>query len=91
VARLGGDEFAIFVSDCNEDDVILRTAAIEEAVAAFNENSPVQYRLSITVGAAVCHSDQRCTLSHLMHAADGNMYELKRRRHSQASIRVKAR
>jgi len=26
-----------------------------------------------------------------MHAADGNMYELKRRRHSQASIRVKAR
>jgi diguanylate cyclase (GGDEF)-like protein/PAS domain S-box-containing protein len=90
VARLGGDEFAIFAGECDERGVASTYARVEHAVSELNATSTCQYRLSISVGAALFRPQDPPDLLSLMHTADANMYDAKRARHSRASLRVRS-
>jgi diguanylate cyclase (GGDEF)-like protein len=86
-ARLGGDEFVVAapLTDAEGEFVMCRmSAALRAAIA-----EPVEFKghrlcVSASIGAAMCPRDG-ASAEELVHLADQDMYESKRRRESLAS------
>ena len=83
VARWGGDEF-ILISDVSEgqkpEDVV---TCIDECIASACESNGLEYRLSVTMGYAICTSaneDQEA----LFERADRMLYDRKQLAHAAA-------
>jgi diguanylate cyclase (GGDEF)-like protein len=76
VARLGGDEFVVFVPGCTKSDEAI--ARLQENVSEFNQTCGSPYRLSMSMGLAVCQVDQSTSLEQMMTEADELMYAHKR-------------
>ncbi len=86
VARLGGDEFVVLASDVSDDSVAVLTRRLESALAAANERSGRQYRLSFSYGVASFDPNAPLPIETLLGQADERMYEakaLKRRARSR--------
>jgi diguanylate cyclase (GGDEF)-like protein len=80
VARLGGDEFVVFVPGCTKSDEAI--ARLQVNVSEFNQTCGSPYRLSMSMGLAVCQVDQSTSLEQMMTEADELMYAHKRSKRS---------
>ena len=81
-ARLGGDELVIALplGQYQGAATIERVSeALRESIAAPVQFNGVELRVTASIGAATCPEHGR-TAEELMHSADQNMYESKRRR-----------
>jgi diguanylate cyclase (GGDEF)-like protein len=81
-ARLGGDEFVIAapLADANAELVVSRmSAALRAAIAEPVEFKGHRLRVSASIGAALCPRDAGGA-EELVHLADQDMYDAKRRR-----------
>jgi diguanylate cyclase (GGDEF)-like protein len=86
-ARLGGDEFVVAatLADANAELVVSRMcAALRAAIAEPVEYKGHRLRVSVSIGAALCPRDA-CNAEELVHLADQDMYDAKRRRPRLAS------
>lgn len=80
IARLGGDEFAVFVPACSaSDNVVERLLA---NIAQYNQMEANSYRLSMSIGLAICQANGNTSLEEMMQEADKLMYEQKRAKNS---------
>jgi diguanylate cyclase (GGDEF)-like protein len=77
--RIGGDEFAVILPEATEADA----NAVAERIAESAQRSPRpwEWRLTMSVGVALCDS-QRDSAA-LLRAADEAMYQMKRRRQAR--------
>jgi diguanylate cyclase (GGDEF)-like protein len=86
-ARLGGDEFVVAMplADAKEELVVRRLGAVLSAAIAepvvFQEH---RVRVSVSIGAALCPRDA-VSAEALIHLADQDMYDAKRRRKCRVS------
>jgi diguanylate cyclase (GGDEF)-like protein len=86
-ARLGGDEFVVAapLADANAELVVNRmSAALRAAIAEPVEFKGHRLRVSVSIGAALCPRDAGGA-EELVHLADQDMYEAKRRCQRRAS------
>jgi diguanylate cyclase (GGDEF)-like protein len=86
-ARLGGDEFVVAapLADANAGLVVSRMgAALRAAIAEPVEFKGHRLRVSVSIGTALCPRDAGGA-EELVHLADQDMYEAKRRRQRRAS------
>jgi len=77
--RIGGDEFAVIMPEATEADA--NAAAERIAESAQRSPRPGEWRLTMSVGVALCDS-QRDSAA-LLRAADEAMYQMKRRRQAR--------
>jgi diguanylate cyclase (GGDEF)-like protein len=75
VARLGGDEFCVLVSGTPEENVARPLEVLETRLAEAERGD----RIAFSVGAASYDPDVHASIADLAEAADGRMYEHKRR------------
>jgi diguanylate cyclase (GGDEF)-like protein/PAS domain S-box-containing protein len=87
IARLGGDEFTVLAFNAGRDDIANIRARIDAAVEASNAgrvgNPATAWRLGISLGEAHFDPASPTDIDALMHAADGALYEEKRRRKAE--------
>jgi len=79
VARFGGDEFAIILPEAHEEGVRYVAQRISEAVRTHPFRIPdtdIQLQLSLSLGIALCPSDERRP-DQLLRAADLALYQAK--------------
>ncbi|MBN2341520.1 MAG: GGDEF domain-containing protein [Deltaproteobacteria bacterium] len=81
IARIGGDEFVILLVSKKmvdlEDKIRDRFALFEQK---FNENLNKPYKLSVSLGAAICNMARNEPLDKLMKRADADLFGKKRAR-----------
>ncbi|MCE5342443.1 MAG: GGDEF domain-containing protein [Eubacteriales bacterium] len=90
LARLGGDEFLILGHDQNETNPEIITKRIEKQISEFNATTTEPFQLSLSIGWAYFHPQNRNTVDALLNAADQSMYQAKRakQRHSPKLYRT---
>ena len=74
IGRLGGDEFAVVAPHLSEKKLQLALHLIEDFSRQWNESSGEQYRLSLSVGAAVYNAGEIPNLEGLLKKADDELY-----------------
>lgn len=84
-ARFGGDEFVVLAKGISKEDADLVRAGLEECVESFNRNERRPYRLSISIG--IEHNDPAASIEELVSRADKRMYEDKRNKKTESSLR----
>jgi len=85
LGRLGGDEFTVFAAVEPEGGVETVLARLNDKFQKYNSQNPSPYRLSISVGLAFMHPDERHTVEELMAQADESMYQNKRNKKASAA------
>jgi two-component system cell cycle response regulator len=78
-ARYGGEEFVVVLVEATREDAGVAAERIREAVAdhVFRfESTPI--KLTVSVGVASTAGDMAMTPTHLLRAADENLYQAKR-------------
>lgn len=74
LARYGGDEFAVVITDGGETDAENAVKRIRRSFETFNESHCLPYRISVSMGYAVCPSPGVDGPDSLIKNADRRMY-----------------
>lgn len=78
ISRIGGDEFAVLAVDADEKTAETLLARFHKFINYSNSRKTRKYKLSISIGFAVCDPHYACSLDELMSKADIAMYENKK-------------
>ncbi len=78
ISRIGGDEFVVLATINDESDKSVLTSRFYKAVENHNSNHQRGYKLSLSVGTAICAPHQPVSITELMRLADESMYSTKR-------------
>lgn len=77
IGRLGGDEFAILSISLSMTHFLVIKKRLEDLCDEWNKNTSEEFRISISLGAAV-FNNENCILSDLLKAADEEQYKEKK-------------
>ena len=77
IGRLGGDEFAILSISLTMTHFLVIKKRLEDLCDEWNKNTSEEFRISISLGAAV-FNNENCILSDLLKAADEEQYKEKK-------------
>ena len=80
LARIGGDEFALLGLETGSNSYTALTERIREKIEYRNRRRSLPYRLSLSIGIAICDPNNPSSLKTLLEEADKSMYEEKRRK-----------
>jgi diguanylate cyclase (GGDEF)-like protein/PAS domain S-box-containing protein len=80
IARIGGDEYAVLASDITENTQDIFMKRLQQQLDEHNAHEERDYRLSLSIGAAIYDPETPCSLDHLISKADKLMYEDKHRK-----------
>jgi diguanylate cyclase (GGDEF)-like protein/PAS domain S-box-containing protein len=80
VGRLGGDEFAVLTLAASDAGLEAFRRRLYADVETLNDAQQRPYALSVSVGLTCCEAAATCRLDDLIAAADGQMFEEKKRR-----------
>ncbi|MBI2191244.1 MAG: diguanylate cyclase response regulator [Planctomycetes bacterium] len=78
IARLGGDEFTVLAIDDGQGGSDAIVSRLHEKLDEQNGRDARPYRLSLSLGIAHLHPEQKVTLEHLLAKADKALYEHKK-------------
>ncbi len=81
--RFGGDEFIVFAADYDDSDAKALTAAIQDKIRLYNQNSGNEYCLSASTGYVIAVPKLDEDLFLFVTEADKKMYETKREKKSK--------
>ncbi len=84
LARIGGDEFAIVAINASIESKESLEQSIQEHIAHFNTKTSEPYQLSLSVGAAYFDGKAPVSIEELIHEADQNLYQAKRKRSTRS-------
>jgi len=76
VCRLGGDEFVVVFS-ADRESIDLMKQRIRENMRQWVASDTKNEGLDVSIGSAVCETDQPCDIYDLIHIADMEMYQEK--------------
>lgn len=79
LCRMGGDEFLMILPNCSLGQADLVINRVNSQIESFNRKSLLPYKLSISIGVATFCRDTDMDIEELIHEADTNMYDHKRR------------
>ena len=77
IGRLGGDEFAILSISLTMTHFLVIKKRLEDLCDEWNKNTSEEFRISISLGAAV-FNNENCILSDLLKTADEEQYKEKK-------------
>jgi two-component system, cell cycle response regulator len=77
IARIGGDEFVVFPAGTSDDDSEKILDRLYNAFLRHRTQSNPGYKLSISAGVSLYHSDAPCSIDELLALGDKSMYERK--------------
>jgi diguanylate cyclase (GGDEF)-like protein len=80
IGRIGGDEFAVVVIEDSKVGAEIISVRLQDNLDAYNAKRIGRYKLSVSIGIALCDPASPCFLDKLMSEADALMYEQKRTR-----------
>ena len=80
VGRFGGDEFLLIGHVCSREDAESILRRVENAVNAHNRAGALPYPVTLSVGYALAGPGDSVTMDSVLSAADGKMYEMKRKK-----------
>ena len=80
LARIGGDEFALLGLETGSNSYTALIERIREKIEYRNRRRSLPYRLSLSIGIAICDPNNPSSLKTLLEEADKSMYEEKRRK-----------
>ncbi|MBF0283167.1 MAG: diguanylate cyclase [Magnetococcales bacterium] len=86
LARIGGDEFLVLSCEHGSDGGILRRRLLQE-IDRHNNAPHRPFQLSVSLGAVSASPLEPLDLEKLIAAADQAMYEVKRKKKSEATLR----
>jgi diguanylate cyclase (GGDEF)-like protein/PAS domain S-box-containing protein len=78
VGRIGGDEFAILAVDISGTTGKILSKRLQEHIDLYNDGTPKQHKMSMSVGIAIYNPENPSTIDELMSVADTLMYEDKK-------------
>lgn len=78
IGRIGGDEFVALATINEASDKSVLTSQLYKAIDAYNSKEQSGYKLSLSIGTAICDPHQPVSITELMRLADESMYSLKR-------------
>jgi diguanylate cyclase (GGDEF)-like protein len=78
IGRIGGDEFAILHAESVGDSLNASADRLKNNLVLHNEQRKKSYRLSMSVGTALCDAAGDYSINELIKQADDIMYEQKR-------------
>ena len=84
VSRFGGDEFLMVGRIKNERDANIIIMRIRRAIEAINRTGTYPYKLSLSIGYAVCGAKDNKDMDEVLKEADRNMYIEKNSREDPA-------
>jgi two-component system, cell cycle response regulator len=87
LARLGGDEFAVLAVDDSIDELGSLATRLQGQMGIPNASRQRPYRLSASIGVALCHYDEPMTFKQLIARADALMYQQKRTGSGRPAVR----
>lgn len=79
IGRLGGDEFVVFLTNATHMESAEVLNRFQQAVDQYNRETSRGYDLAFSVGAVEFDEEQHQGIADLLKAADGLMYQHKRR------------
>jgi diguanylate cyclase (GGDEF)-like protein len=80
IARMGGDEFAVLSEHLPYNAIDHVRARIERHIAQFNETTPTDWKIAMSIGFAQVQVSDATNLDQLFVSADALLYEEKRQR-----------
>ena len=80
IARLGGDEFVVLAIEAVENSIEIITRRLESNISSHNATGGRRFKLSLSMGSSYYDPEKSSTIEDLLHEADRNMYEHKRRK-----------
>jgi diguanylate cyclase (GGDEF)-like protein len=84
IARIGGDEFSILHVENFGGNPTASADRLQNNFALYNEQGKKKFRLSMSVGTALCDAAGAYSINELIKQADDIMYQQKRSRSSAA-------
>jgi diguanylate cyclase (GGDEF)-like protein/PAS domain S-box-containing protein len=78
IARMGGDEFAVLALTNESEGGQTMVTRMQNALARFNAEESLPYRLSLSIGAVKVDADGTSPIEEVLKEADRQMYEHKR-------------
>jgi diguanylate cyclase (GGDEF)-like protein len=84
IGRIGGDEFAILHAESGGGNAKISVDRLQKNFVLFNEQRKTAFRLSMSVGTALCDAAGAYSVDELIKQADGLMYDQKRAKNSTA-------
>jgi diguanylate cyclase (GGDEF)-like protein len=82
IGRIGGDEFAILHVESTSGNPTASVERLQSNFVLHNEQEKKKFRLSISVGTAMCDAAGLYSINELIKEADDVMYEQKRSKNS---------
>jgi diguanylate cyclase (GGDEF)-like protein len=79
IGRLGGDEFAVMAAGSGENGVSSLVARLEGNFEMLKQKPGRPYGISVSAGAVMCRPEEIASLEDLIHRADQEMYDNKRK------------
>ena len=91
IGRYGGDEFLVIMHNIDQDGMNLAVNRLAKCIDEFNSNGRTgtlslhkrDYKLNISVGAALYDEAEKLTASQFIKKVDALMYEEKQRHHME--------
>jgi diguanylate cyclase (GGDEF)-like protein/PAS domain S-box-containing protein len=78
IGRIGGDEFAVLAVDISGMTGKILSKRLQEHIDLYNDGTPKQHKMSMSVGIAIYNPENPSTIDELMSVADTLMYEDKK-------------
>jgi len=86
IGRIGGDEFAVLYVENTGGNLAASVDRLQNNFALHHEQGKKKYRLSISVGTALCDAAGLYSINELIKQADDIMYEQKRGKNSATGV-----
>lgn len=74
VGRFGGDEFIILLPNCNISEVREYANHLKESIIELNKAFEVSDQVTLSIGVAVTHPDDKKTMAEFLELADHQLY-----------------
>ncbi|MDC7124192.1 MAG: GGDEF domain-containing protein, partial [Spirochaetales bacterium] len=89
IARFGGDEFLVMLEECETETIEKIIARLYKKLDEINSVNGKPYDIAFSTGYTIYSPNKYHNFTELIHEADQNMYEIKKKRKEEKPILVR--